>query len=444
MSYIINTEMIGDLFHNHPVLFIVSLILQILVVGIGLYYFVVSWFCWYTKKEKLPEPLKTHTYALLVAAHNEEAVIANSVKSLLALDYPREAYDVFVIADNCTDRTAEVAREAGAIVCERTNDKERGKGFALEWMFKNLWDMDKQYDSIAVFDADNVIDKNFLKAINEKQNAGHKVVQGYIDSKNPFDSWITSSYTISFWTTNKLYQQSRSNLGLSCQLCGTGFVIDSELLKEIGWQATCLTEDIEFTMRLVMENQRVGYTRKAIVYDEKPLTLSQSWKQRIRWMQGQTDVAFRFVGKLFKKAFKTHSWAPVDCVFYLLQPLRIICSGAITFMAWVQTFYSVTVDPTEQIPFLQMWNIIHIPHLWDAIVILTFLYTPLIIWLEKRKFNWTLIKAYITYFFYSLTWIPIAIIGVCKKNNHEWFHTQHTRTLTIDEMNDAGVPIEKK
>jgi cellulose synthase/poly-beta-1,6-N-acetylglucosamine synthase-like glycosyltransferase len=106
-----------------------------------------------------------------------------------------------------------------------------------------------------------------------------RVVQGYIDSKNPNDSWITYAYSISFWSINKLFQQSRANLNLSCQLCGTGFSVDVDVLKKIGWGATCLTEDMEFTMKLSLNDIRVGWASDAIVYDEKPLTLSQSWKQ---------------------------------------------------------------------------------------------------------------------------------------------------------------------
>ncbi len=409
-------------------MYIFSIILQVVFLLFGTYYFGISLFAWVKRKDAPVVHDKNHTFALVVAAHNEEMVIENMVKSLKAINYPEECYDIFVIADNCTDRTAEIARNAGANVYERESADLRGKGFALEWMFENLYKLDKQYDDIAIFDADNIVHPEFLNEMNKKLKTGAKIVQGYIDSKNPFDSWISAAYTISFWSINKLFQYSRENLGLSCQLCGTGFVIDTNVLKEIGWQATCLTEDMEFTMRVVLNDYKVQYASGAIVYDEKPLTFSQSWKQRIRWMQGHADVASRFVLPLLKKAVKERKWAPVDCAVYLLQPVRILVMGFITLMCWIQTAY-----PTGDIGFFQISYIVP-PVVWYIYVVAQFLWTPLVIWIEKRKLTPRLILSYITYFFYSLTWVPITVIGIINKNKKEWFHTQHTRQISIEEV----------
>jgi len=170
----------------NPVMFVISLVLQVLSLTYGAYYFLVSLFGWYNKKGDAKGTTdKTHTFALVVAAHNEEAVIANMVKSLNTLNYPREAYDIFVIADNCDDNTAAIAREAGALVYERTNTELRGKGYALEWMFEHIFNMEKHYDSISIFDADNLVNKEYLAEMNKELNKGYKVVQGYIDSKTP-------------------------------------------------------------------------------------------------------------------------------------------------------------------------------------------------------------------------------------------------------------------
>src|SRR5690606_24301726 len=157
------------------------------------------------------------------------------IDSLLRQNYPRELYDIFVIADNCTDRTAEISEAHGALVYKRFNKNERGKGYALEWMFNQIYEMGKKYDAICVFDADNLVSSNFLSEMNTQLLKGYKVVQGYIDSKNPFDSLITCSYSIAFWLSNRIYQLPRYYLGLSCGLCGTGFCIDIDVLKQIGW-----------------------------------------------------------------------------------------------------------------------------------------------------------------------------------------------------------------
>lgn len=398
---------------------------QILFLMLGAYYFLISLFSFIPRKQKKPENITYYDYALVVAAHNEEQVIGNMVESLTRLNYPKDRYQIFVIADNCTDSTARCAAEAGATVMERTDTERRGKGYALEWMFEKLYHNERRFDNVVIFDADNLVDPDFLQHINNEHNCGHQVVQGYIDSKNPYDSWISASYSIGFWMVNRLFQLSRHNLGLGCQLCGTGFSMSLAVLEEIGWGATCLTEDMEFTMKLSLNNIRVAYAKDARVYDEKPLTMSQSWKQRVRWMQGHADVASRFCVSLFKKAFSEKKFAPADCALYLLQPLRILTMGIITLMGWVQTAY-----PESN---LIVWGYVP-PAIWTVFTIAQFCWTPLVLIVEKR-FRLKTIYYYVGYLVYTLTWVPIAIIGIAKKNQKEWFHTQHTRTISISEMN---------
>ncbi|MCL2739872.1 MAG: glycosyltransferase [Oscillospiraceae bacterium] len=399
-------------------------ILQILFLSLGVYYFFISLFAFLPhKKEKAARG--KDSFAIVVAAHNEQTVIGHMVESLQHLDYPKDKYEVFVVADNCTDSTAKIAKSAGATVFERQNKLERGKGYALEWMFDKIFNMKKKFDHIAIFDADNVVDKDFLKEMNKKTRNGAKVVQGYVDSKNPRDSWISYSYSLAFWMVNKLYQTSRSNLGLTCQLNGTGFIVNTDILKQIGWQATCLTEDMEFTMRLALNNIKVAWAPAAKIYDEKPITFIQSWKQRVRWMQGHADVASRFLKPLTKKALKEGNIIPFDCAIYLLQPLRIITMGFITFTAWLNIMY-----PESN---LVVWGLMP-DTVFNVFVLMQFLWGPLVMIVEKR-FNRNTILDFFIYGFYSLSWIPIAAVGMAKKNQREWFHTQHTRTIAIHEMN---------
>ena len=406
------------------VLLWVGYIVQIMFLLLGAYYFSISIFAFVPKRNRPIVNDKNHDFALVVAAHNEEQVIAHMVESLTKLNYPKDKYSIFVIADNCTDNTAQIARDAGAEVFERFNNTEKGKGFALEWMFDKIYDMERKYDSIVIFDADNIVDKDFLYHINEQNKRGFKVVQGYIDSKNPNDSWVSYSYSLGFWSTNKLFQQSRYNLGLGCQLCGTGFSVAVDTLREIGWGATCLTEDMEFTMKLCMNNIRVAWAYDAIVYDEKPITFKQSWNQRIRWMQGHADVFCRFFTKCIKKAVKEKSIFPLDCALYLFMPIRIMTMGAISVMGWIQTAYpdsNLILNGFIPTPILMTY------------VIAQFFWLPFVMFVEKRISKST-VWGYLTYLVYSFTWVPIAIIGFAKRNEHEWYHTQHTRQITINEI----------
>lgn len=463
-------------------------VFQLFVFLITLYYLIISFFGLpkVDKESDYVEPEKT--FALIVAAHNEEMVIGQSVESLRHLDYPSELYDVFVIADNCTDKTAEIAAQHGAKVFERTDTEKRGKGFALEWMFSKVFEMEKKYDAVVVFDADNLASKNFLKEMNNKLKQGYKVVQGYIDSKNPHDSWISESYSISFWTANRLFQSSRARLGLSNQIGGTGFCVETDLLRKFGWGATCLTEDLEFTCKLVLNGYKVGWSHHAVVYDEKPLTLKQSWNQRKRWMQGFSDVASRFFTKLLKKAIIDRDFVAFDCALYTVQPYVIILLGIAALLTFVQNNSEHGL------------NIFVINYLFDSLggygkliwqlfSVFQFLFTPLVMFLEKKlakrmlaffglySLNIFIISAlfdpstkavvlagahtlyfmlfafilvgmegkhsfkvfiwYLLYGVYTLTWIPITIQGIINKNNKEWSHTQHTRQISIKEIENV-------
>ncbi|MDR1101613.1 MAG: glycosyltransferase [Clostridiales bacterium] len=410
---------------DHSIWMYINYSVQLLFLSLGVYYFIISLFSFIPRAEEDGDVEKRHSFALLVAAHDEQAVIANMVESLKNLNYPKDKYEIFVVADNCTDNTAEIAEKAGAKVYERTNYEQRGKGHALEWMFENIFAMKRKFDYVAIFDADNLVDPNFLIEMNKQTTKGYSAVQGYIDSKNPNDSWITYSYSISFWTINKLFQQSRFNLGFSCQLCGTGFVVHADLLREMGWGATCLTEDMEFTMRLALNDIKVAWANNARVYDEKPLTFTQSWKQRTRWMQGHTDVAIRFTWPLIGKSIHEWNFIPLDCALYLLQPLRIITMGVVTAMAWVNVAY-----PDSD---LVIWGFLP-NYVWNVIVFMQFAWGPIVLFVEG-KFTKRTVLGYMGYIVYSLTWVPIAIIGIAKRNQKEWFHTQHTRTISIREVN---------
>ncbi|OPZ94864.1 MAG: Beta-monoglucosyldiacylglycerol synthase [Firmicutes bacterium ADurb.Bin419] len=411
------------------VVYTTTQLIQVIIFIAGCYFFGISFLGWIKRKENDPKSYAPQKkFALIIAAHNEEKVIGHVIESLHRQNYPKELYDVYVIADNCSDNTAQIAADHGALVYKRANTDLRGKGHALEWMFAKIFAMSEKYDAISVFDADNLVTSNFLLEMNAKLCQGYKVVQGYIDSKNPYDSWITCSYSIAFWLSNRIFQLPRHNLGLSCSLCGTGFCVDVETLKKIGWGATCLTEDLEFTMKLALSNLKVAWAHNAIVYDEKPLTLKQSWNQRKRWMQGHADCASRFLGPLFKKAFRDSDLTSFDNAVYLFQPIRFIFIGLITIMMWIQTVF-------PQSPFFNLKYVFPV-EIWYIFAALQFLYGPFVILTEKR-FEARAVFGFLIYPLYCLTWMPITIQGFMGKNNKDWNHTHHSREISISDLEKA-------
>ena len=401
---------------------VVMIPLQIVIFLFTIYFFIIG-FCgmWRKKEDKILTPTKN--FAVIVAAHNEEAVIGQLVDNLTKLDYPNDLYDIYVIADNCSDNTARIAADTGAIVCERTHPTKKSKGFALEWMFEKLFAMDKKYDAVAIFDADNLVHPAFLKEMNNRLLKGDKIIQGYLDAKNPYDTWVSGTFAIAFWVIDHISHLAKTNIGLSAVLGGTGMCITTDVLQKYGWRATCLTEDMEFTMKSLAEGIKTTWAHDAIVYDEKPLTFKQSWNQRKRWAQGQFDVAHRFIPKMFKEGIRRHDIRILDGCIYLLQPHFLMISTFFIVISYVQLAFP---------PFYTNIYRFMPGELMTAIMLGQYI-LPMIILLKIRA----KLKAWFYMLLYPVfiyTWIPIIFIGFIHRNEHEWSHTKHTRAMSFDEL----------
>jgi len=379
------------------------------------------------KPSMLWEPKKK--FALVVAAHNEETVISGIIDSLKKLNYPGELYDIMIIADNCTDDTAHIARQMQVQVFERFNRLEKGKGFALKWMFEKIYKMNK-YDAIVVLDADNLVDKDYLIYMNNELLNGHKVIQGYLDTKNPDDTWITKSYAISYWYMARIWQVARQKLHLSGALGGTGMCFEINALKKLGWDATSLTEDLEFTMKAILSGIKPRWCHHAKIYDEKPLTFVASWNQRLRWMQGHWNVAFMYCGKLFAKFVKERDFAALDGAFYLLQPARILFAY---FALIINIFLWISPEASAEnwINIGNKWPF----YIWVAILMIQWLFPPIIaviVLVETKKIR--NLSGLLYYNIFGITWFPLTMIALFTKNNKVWNHTKHTRQVSIEEL----------
>lgn len=452
---------------------------QVLIILLIIYYFVLSFFGLYRKKEQKNYGSKNR-FALVVAAHNEDVVIGKLIESLRSQNYPKDKFDIFVVADNCIDSTAEIAKSKGAYVYERVNKINKGKGFALEWLFDKIFSLEEKYDVIGIFDADNLVSKNWCKEMDSKLEEGYQVVQGYIDSKNPGDTWISFAYSFAFWSQNRMYQLARRNLGLSNQLGGTGFAIKTSVIEKYGFGATCLAEDLELTCKLILNNQKVGWCHDAVIYDEKPLTMKQSWVQRRRWMQGFSDVASRYFFKLLKKGILERKFYVIDCAIYVIQPYFTVALAVSSVMIVGATLFSLNniltlnhilsnVSGTLCIIFilLQMCimpialrldkkidysflfgiilyssSIIITPliakgflHIGISVnVILINLAILIISLLVSGVSNLKLFIYYIFYSLYNLTWVPISVEGIIKRKNKDWNPTKHSRNIRIYDI----------
>lgn len=396
--------------------------LQLFLAAVGVYQFVFSLFGLIKRKKKQHfEPNKS--FAVLVAAHNEEQVVGALMENLKQLNYPKDLYDVFVICDNCTDRTAEIVRAHGMNACVRTNQNLRGKGYAIEWMLKELWAMPRQYDAVVMFDADNLADPNFLIEMNNDLSSGARVIQGYIDTKNPEDSWITASYGVSYWYINRLWQLSRSNLNMANFLGGTGMCFETNLLKEMGWGATSLVEDLEFTMRSVMRGVYPKFNYDAKVFDEKPLTFKASARQRLRWMQGHFTVARRYFFPLLWRAIKERSLVKLDLALYGVNVYIVLLTFLLTAVIWIDNSFFDGPNIANLYGYLPLW----LSFTAIAANVFTFMIAML---LEKVKYK--KVYLYLVLFpIYLLSWYPITVYAFFTQNNKQWSHTEHTRLCAL-------------
>ncbi len=265
---------------------------------------------------KFSKAKNNHKYAIMIAARNEATVIGNLINSINAQDYPKELVKIFVVADNCTDNTAEIARSYGAVCYERFDTEHRTKGYALEFLVENIrrdYGIES-FEAYFIFDADNLLKKDFLSRMNEAFDSGEKIVTSYRNTKNFGDNWISAGYGIHWLRTIRSEHRARSVLGLATRIQGTGFMFASEIIKN-GWHYVSFTEDRAFSADAVVEGYRISYCDRAEFYDEQPTSLRIALRQRIRWGKGHLQAFVESGPKLF-----THIFVPKKDVIPYVEP----------------------------------------------------------------------------------------------------------------------------
>lgn len=374
-------------------------------------------------KEKPLIKNKKHKFMMILPAHNEASVIGALIESLQALDYPKELYDIYVIADNCTDNTAQIAKDLGAIVYERFDEKKKTKGFAMQWFLNQKIKENADYDAFCVFDADNVVDKNFLNAMNKKLCQGEEIVQGYRDIKNPADSWISAGYALFYWMMNRFYHLARYNLGLSPLINGTGFMVDFNLIKPTGWDTITLTEDIEFSLKNIAKGRKLGWATDAIVYDEQPTEFKQSWSQRSRWTVGHLQCMKYYTKDLAEGIIEYRTLMNFDGFLYLMGiPMMIV-----TFLLLAINTIIFLADGMSA--GMLIFNYLKYIVATFIVPVLTAIFVMII---EKKpiKKMW---KGILLYPVFMGSWIVINIKCLIKPNT-EWEKIEHKRNVKINDM----------
>ena len=388
-----------------------------------LYQIVVS-FCSLIKlKDKKLLINKNHKFMAIIPAHNEENVIKNLIDSLKAQDYPKDLYDIYVIADNCSDATAEIAKEAGAIVYKRFDELNKTKGAALNWFLHQKIEEDADYDAFCVFDADNIFYKNFIKNMNKKLCQGEEIVQGYRDIKNPTDSWVSAGYAIFYWMMNRFYHLARYNLGLSPLINGTGFMVKFDVIKPDGWQTVTLTEDIEFSLINIAKGRKLGWSTDAIVYDEQPVKFSQSWSQRSRWTVGHLQCMKEYTKDLANGVKEHRTLMNFDGLLYMFGiPMMILTFGLLAVNTLLYMGAEMTLADL----------ISNYARYLIATFILPVITSTAIMALDKRKIK-PMLVGILCYPLFLGSWILINIKCLIKPET-KWEKIEHVRDINIAEV----------
>lgn len=394
------------------VLKIILFVFNILVMLHGLYFGVLGIFGLFknNKKEKKYDPkLK---FKVIIAARNEEVVIANLIDSLKKQDYPKELYDIVVIPNNCTDKTKEISIDSGANVLD-INVKTKTKGEVLNFVFDYYKD-DNSFDSYVIFDADNILDPKFLKEINNKLLSGYEIVQGFRDSKNLYDNWISGGNSLFYYLQALFIYESRINLKSSINVNGTGYAFKKELIEKINYKPKTLTEDIELTTICAINNIKIGYADKAVFYDEQVDNLMDSVKQRKRWVQGTVEVFKTYKREFFKSLKEKKTMHLKDNLFILTTPY-IQVLGIFLLVTTVLLFFN---------SFLLLFGLIfYIANIIVALYLILY---------YKKDFKKSL-SSILLFGLFNVTWIPICILGVFSKNKN-WESIKHTKKTTIKDI----------
>ncbi len=384
----------------------------------------------FLKKAKPRKPATLHNIGVLISARNEADVIGQLLDSIQRQDYPAENLRVFVVADNCTDDTAKIAQEKGAVVYERSDSIKVGKGYALSYLLGRIHrDFGlESIDAFLVLDADNVLEPNYITEMNHTYSDGYRILTSYRNSKNYGTNWISAGYALWFLREAKYLNNSRMILGTSCAVSGTGFLFAREILEERGgWNYFLLTEDIEFTCDSIARGEKIGYCGGAMLYDEQPVTFRQSWNQRLRWAKGFLQVMRRHGGALFRGIFSGNFTSCYD-MFMTICPAYVISAASV-----IMNTVGVAVGLMGGLDVGSLLGSL----LQNAVVgyLLLFFVGMITTITEWNNIHCTTGKKLLYIFTFPLfmfTYIPISVAAFFKKV--EWAPIKHSYSITVDEI----------
>lgn len=311
----------------------------VILIGIGIPFFLQLFYMllFFIPKKKFKKTDKINRIAVVIPAHNEEDVIYDTVKLLERQKYPRDMFDVYVIADNCTDKTIELATKAGAKVYIHNDDdpKHHIVGYALKYGFEQLLKEGIEYDYIIRLDADNHVNDEFFSLMNDAYNSGAKIARPYESALNMTQSGFTKACGLYYIFDSRCSSRCRERLHLDAHVNGPGSLTAFETIKRIGgYDTVTMCEDTEFNFKRMFEKYRCHFVEDAVVYEDLPSTFKDTLARNKRLGAGNTRLLIRYTPKLLFYTFRNLNISFLEnWLTYLFIPIcPILC-------LWLPGFY---------------------------------------------------------------------------------------------------------
>ncbi len=406
------------------------------------------------KRRTFPKTDQKLRYGIIIPARNEESVVTGLIESVRKCNYPQDKLDVFVIAHNCTDRTAEVARATGAAyVYEYNNPNECTMGYAFRYLFDRINEDygTQNYDGFFLFNADNILDKHYFEKMNDAFVACNRecVITSFRSSKNFGSNLMSSMYGLYFAYGCRFESRGRTALGCSTRVQGTGYVINSSLVKD-GWKYVTLTEDWEFTADQLIQGNKIVFCDDAVFYDEQPTTIHVMWRQRVRWAKGHLLVCISRLKDLLhsiftpqKKGGGKHKGSLYDISVNIL-PCCVI-SAAITLLQMALSLFGPLFGCSIRDAFME-WVRFGLP-LAGISYVLSIIGSYLIYFLERKRIPemplWIKIVSPFLWPIFLFISIPAEIVALFTKNVG-WKPIPHSDTTDFDTLNAVHEEIAEE